>query len=256
MKYIPRRKHSIYLLPILLSTLLVISPTSFAAEWSYEGETGPEFWAELSPEFHLCGEGTQQSPIDIVGAVEYEDAPTLKLKYKKTPLLIKNNGHTIEVEYEAGSMLKLDGEEYRLLQFHFHTPSEHAEDGSPYPMEAHLVHINSSGQLAVVGVFMEQGEQNEFIQKIWDYMPIEEGEMPVEDTHINVQNFLPDDDDEHYHYAGSLTTPPCSEGVKWFVLKAPVEVSAGQIMQFQAIFPLNARPLQPLNDRIIHTSDD
>jgi len=258
MKHLSRNKHSIYFLPILFLSLGAISPTGFAAEveWGYEGETGQEFWAELSPEFHLCGEGTQQSPVDIVAAMEYEDSPKVKLKYKKTPLVIKNNGHTIEVEYETGSMLKLDGEEYRLLQFHFHTPSEHTVDGGPFPMEAHLVHINSSGQLAVVGIFMEEGDENEFIQTIWDYMPIQEGEMLVENTDINVKHFLPDDDEAYFHYAGSLTTPPCSEGVKWFVLNESVEVSAAQIMQFKAIFPLNARPVQALNDRIIHISED
>ncbi|NOZ54911.1 MAG: carbonic anhydrase [Gammaproteobacteria bacterium] len=261
MGFISNKKRSIFLLPTFFLALGVMPIATLASkiEWSYEGETSPEYWANLSPEFHLCSKGTQQSPIDITVAKSSDDLPELKFKYKKTPLIIKNNGHAIEVEYEQGSTLKLDGEKYRLLQFHFHTPSEHAKDGSAYPMEAHLVHINTSGQLAVVGIFMKQGKENKFIQKIWDYMPEEEGKIMVEDTRINIKKFLPDDNDEgeeYYHYAGSLTTPPCSEGVKWFVLNEAVEISAEQITQFQAIFPLNARPVQALNDRMIYERDD
>ena len=228
--------------------------TAAEVHWSYEGEAGPAHWGDLAPEFRLCKDGKQQSGIDIPGVSGVEDLADIRFRYDPVPLKIKNNGHTIQVNYAAGSSAMIDGDVYDLLQFHFHTPSEHKKGGQSYPMELHLVHRNGAGQLAVVGVFMKEGHFNPTIQKIWDRMPQHEGEVEVEDA-VDADAVLPRDH-EFFRYAGSLTTPPCSEGVKWSVMKYPIEVSSAQIAQFKALFPLNARPTQPLNGRPVSTNDD
>lgn len=228
--------------------------TAAEVHWSYEGEAGPEHWGDLAPEFHLCKDGKQQSGIDIPGVTGVEDLANIRFRYNEVPLAIKNNGHTVQVNYAAGSSATIDGDVYELLQFHFHTPSEHKKRGQSYPMELHLVHRNGAGQLAVVGVFMKEGHFNPAIQKIWDSMPQTEGEVEVADV-IDADAVLPRNH-EFFRYAGSLTTPPCSEGVKWSVMKYPIEVSSAQIARFKALFPLNARPTQPLNGRPVSTNDD
>lgn len=239
---------------LFLLSLFSITTITLAAtiHWTYSGESGPENWGDLDPSFVLCKDGTSQSPIDLTNATstELEDH---RIVYRDTPLVIINNGHTIQVDYSGNSYMRLDKERYRLLQFHFHTPSEHTKDGQAYPMEAHLVHMNDNGQLAVIGVHMKVGDTNRFLEDIWANMPSEEGEIEV-DKEINVKDFLPDEDG-HYNYSGSLTTPPCSEGVNWIVLHKAVEISLQQLQAFQAIFPMNARPVQPLNDRVLYIED-
>ncbi len=226
-------------------------------EWSYEGEAGPAFWGDLSPDFATCGTGLQQSPVDIDDVDEDDDLRRIRFKYNDTPLVVENNGHTIEVPYESGSSIRIGGDKYRLLQFHFHTPSEHTEGGINAAMEAHFVHINSNSQLAVVGVLIDLGAHNDALAPVFDNMPATEGEVEVEHEEINARDVLPDDDlDEFNTYSGSLTTPPCSEGVRWFVLNERIEVSLEQLEAFEAIFPFNNRPVQPLNDRTIVERDD
>lgn len=243
-----------YTLCASLFTALPLAASGAEIHWSYEGEAGPAHWGDLAPEFHLCKDGKQQSGIDIPGVSGADDLAHIRFDYKTVPLKIVNNGHTIQVNYAAGSKAMIDGDNYQLLQFHFHTPSEHNKKGASFPMEVHLVHRNAAGQLAVVGVLMKEGHHNDFIQKIWDRMPAHEGEVDVH-ADINAARLLPRERD-FFRYAGSLTTPPCSEGVKWSVMAQPIEVSAAQIAQFRAIFPLNARPVQPLNGRPISTNDD
>ena len=241
----------------LVASLFAAAPlvaTGTEIHWSYEGETGPAHWGDLSPDFHLCKDGQQQSGIDIPGVTGVDDLANIRFAYEDVPLKIVKNGHTIQVNYAAGSKAVIDGDAYQLLQFHFHTPSEHNKKGTSFPMEVHLVHKNAAGQLAVVGVFLKQGHYNDFIQKIWDNMPAQEGEVDVH-TEINAAKLLPRER-EFFRYAGSLTTPPCSEGVKWSVMKDPIEVSEAQIAQFRAVFPLNARPVQALNDRPFSINDD
>ena len=217
-------------------------------EWGYEAENGPEVWAQLSPEYILCAEGTHQSPINIVNPTPVE-LPALVFNYQPAALNIHNTGHTIEVAYPEGSWIEVDGARYQLLQFHFHAPSEHTVGGQPFDMEMHLVHKSEEGNLAVVGVFIESGRENAEFTPIWDQLP----SVPSESVHnegvsFNAIGLLPGSRNA-YHYDGSLTTPPCSEGVKWFVLTTPIEMSETQIAAFKAIIPDNNRPVQPLNGR-------
>jgi carbonic anhydrase len=219
-----------------------------SSHWSYEGETGPIHWGSLDPSYKLSDTGKEQSPVDITGSTVSE-LIQLKLSYKPTPLNIVNNGHTIQVNYEAGNTVQLNEKEYSLLQFHFHTPSEHTVKTEHFPMEMHLVHKNDDGELGVVGVFIEEGSKNEIIEKIWKQMPSESGHVDSKDT-VNVQGLLPENL-EYHQYHGSLTTPPCSEGVYWIVLSTPIQASTAQVDVFKDLFKFNNRPVQPINDRQI-----
>lgn len=219
------------------------------AQWSYGGSTNPTRWGELSEEFAICDRGRNQSPVNIErGSVGAE--ARIQFNYQRTPLEVENNGKTIEVPYREGSWVRIDGRRYDLVQFHFHTPSEHQMDGKAYAMEAHLVHRNSAGQLAVIGVFIKAGEGNSFLEQIWEIMPETEGVSTDEGVSINVLDLLPAEN-TYYNYRGSLTTPPCSQNVLWLVLETPIEASAEQIDQFTSIYQMNARPPQPLNGRVI-----
>lgn len=221
-----------------------------AAEWSYDGRTGPDHWHGLSPDYATCGDGLEQSPIDIAGVIA-AGAPALEIDYNSTPLTIFNNGHTIEIEYHDGSTLSVDGHTWELEQLHFHTGSEHTVDGMGAPMEMHLVHSDGNGSLAVLGVFIEEGAANLALAPIFEHLPAEPGEPDeIDGVEINVADALPAEL-RAWRYDGSLTTPPCTEGVRWHVLSTPIEASATQIGAFQAIFDYNFRPTQPLNDRVI-----
>jgi carbonic anhydrase len=240
---------------VLLTFLLAGAP-AFAAEdcsWSYDGATSPEHWAEIcAPRNATCAAGTRQSPIDLPAA-PVGDLPHLSFHYQLTPLKVKNNGHTIEVEVEPGSYVRIGTERFNLAQFHFHTPSEHQLQGQSFPMELHFVHKNALGEIAVVGVFLQEGAANPLLQEIWDHIPgVEHVVSESEEASIQPEDLLPADK-AYYRYAGSLTTPPCTEGVRWHVMHEPIEVSAAQIEEFRSIFPLNARPLQLLNERPVLT---
>lgn len=240
----------------LVALLIFVSPTfaggGHGAHWGYEGDAGPEHWGHLSHDFEACGKGRSQSPIDITGAQD-ANIDAIRFEYKPTQVDIINNGHTIQLNYEPGSSVTIRGKKYSLLQLHFHTPSEHKIDGSPYPMEAHLVHKSDDGELAVVGVMMEKGEKNRFIQVLWNNLPSGPGEKSKASIKVNAIDFLPADR-SYYHYTGSLTTPPCSEGVNWNVLQAAVEVSDEQVEKFASFFPSNARPTQSTHGRGIQAS--
>ncbi len=218
------------------------------AHWSYEGDGGPRHWGTISKMFTMCAQGKEQSPIDITGASDSPNLPSLEFNYKTTPLKIKNNGHTVQLDYQEGSHLKIGDQTYQLLQFHFHSPSEHTLNGKSFDMELHLVHRNKLGQLAVVGVFMNKGAENPFINSLWKYLPKTKDKVNEAKDLVNILNALPKKK-SYYSYSGSLTTPPCSEGVKWMVLETPMEVSESQIAAFRAVFSGTARPVQPLNKR-------
>jgi carbonic anhydrase len=249
---------------VILSLEFIINPKSNAPEhqlaapnhhlvhWSYGGSRNPTRWGELSEDYILCETGKSQSPIDLPQEIPADEtAQPINFNYQRIPLTIKNNGHTIQVNYAPGSSIQINGETYQLLQFHFHTPSEHTVDEKAYGMEMHLVHQNHAGNFAVVGVLIEEGEENYFLQPLWDHFLESEGEKKLEKLMINAQSLLPEKR-EYYRYDGSLTTPPCSEGVNWYVMKTPIEASAEQIEQFMKIYQMNARPVQPLNRRKIH----
>jgi carbonic anhydrase len=219
-----------------------------APHWGYTGEGAPAHWGELDAKYEMCAKGMHQSPINITGA-PHMDAPAITMQYQATPLKVVNNGHAIQVNYGAGSTLTVDGKTYHLAQFHFHSPSEHTQDGKPYAMEAHLVHKADDGSLAVVGVFLKEGKENPFLARIWSHLPTEVNhEMTVAGTEVNVADLLPAKK-AFFNYSGSLTTPPCSEGVTWLVMDRSVEVSKAQADKFRGLIHENARPVQPLNDR-------
>jgi carbonic anhydrase len=233
--------------------------------WSYAEGEGPAQWAELSSEYSLCGEGLRQSPIDLLVNSGTDDAGDEKagdrridFRYNTSPLRIVrqssitdvlNSGHTIQINPEGESMLDLDGEHFRLVQYHFHAPSEHTLDGRRFQMELHAVHQSQSGELAVVGVFIRSGAVHPTITKLWAHIPEHEGMV---DHHENVETtpgaLLPATI-SLFRYSGSLTTPPCSENVRWIVIAEPIELSEKQIETFKKFYPKNNRPLQPLNGR-------
>ena len=218
------------------------------AHWDYEGEMGPEHWGK---EFPTCGKGKSQAPLNIKGPFEkvrFNVVPD----YKPGPLKIINNGHTIQVNVLPGSKLRIDGKAFDLLQFHFHRPSEEHINGKPSAMVIHFVHKNDAGELAVLGVLLQEGNENPGIKTLWSYAPPKEGpEVAPDNVAFNPNNLLPREM-EFFHYDGSLTTPPCTEKVKFFILKSQVNISKEQITQFP--FKMNARPIQALNDRKILTN--
>jgi len=232
--------------------------------WGYAGEDGPATWASLSPVYALCGEGKNQSPINIV-KTDAKGGANWKFDYKTTSLHIAHNehmediidnGHTIQITVDEGSMFTFGDKTFNLKQVHFHTPSEHTLDGKHAPMEMHLVHQAADGTLAVVAAFIQEGKTpNENFSKIIANLPNAKGETKhVADVNLELKMHLPKDNFA-YHYIGSLTTPPCSEGVQWLVLGNPVYLTAEQIEAFSSRIGPNNRPTQGLNERQVNVDD-
>jgi carbonic anhydrase len=225
--------------------------------WSYEGTAGPDHWAALDPAYAACN-GAAQSPIDIRSA-EKANLPALQFDYRSEPLqYLINNGYTIRVNYhdapDQGNFLIVGDQRYQLTQFHFHRPSEERIGGKGYDMVAHLVHQSADGKSAVVAVMLKTGAANSLVAQIWEHMPkTKGGEEAVPGVTIDPAALLPRDRG-YYTYVGSLTAPPCTEGITWYILKTPVEVSADQIKAFAALYPNDARPLQPVNGRVVRES--
>jgi carbonic anhydrase len=216
-----------------------------AAHWGYEGALGPDRWGD---EFPTCAKGKSQSPLNIRGPFEKALFP-ITPDYKSGPLKIINNGHTIQVNVPPGSKLRIDSRPFELVQFHFHRPSEELIDGKPAAMVVHFVHKSSEGRLAVLGVLLKEGNENPGIKLLWQHAPQKEGpEVAPEGANFNPGNLLPREY-EFWSYEGSLTTPPCTEGVRFFILKSQVNISKEQVEQFP--FRMNARPVQPQNGRAI-----
>ena len=217
--------------------------------WDYEGLGGPENWGKLDPRNKLCATGERQSPIDIKDGIKVDVEP-IKFRYQPSTFRIVDNGHTILVEAGEGS-ISLTGKTYELVQFHFHRPSEEKINGQRFDMVVHLVHKSDEGQLAVVAVLLERGNENPFIQTLWNNMPLEKN-MPVAPPAATIDlNALLPSSRNYYTYMGSLTTPPCTEGVLWLVMKQPVQVSQDQINIFSRLYRNNARPIQPASGRLI-----
>jgi carbonic anhydrase len=242
-------------LTLLLAPSAQSSPLQLSQSllWTYSGEARTEKWGDLSSEFVACKQGKQQSPIALDKTFK-ASLESIEFDYKDSPFEAINNGHTIEVKYEHGSSIKIEGKQYELRQFHFHAPSEHTIGSQKYPIELHLVHKSQDGELAVIGVFLKEGKPNELIQTLLANLPAKEGEKTVKDIRLNASALSPTDK-SYYHYSGSLTTPPCSEGVNWYVLKTPIEVSQEQIAKFASVYSGNARPTQPLNQRVIEVKE-
>ncbi len=218
--------------------------------WSYSGSLGPEHWGDLKPEFAECKDGHRQSPIDIKNP-RPTDLPAIEFDYKPSFLHIVDNGHTVMINYAPGSFIRVGGKQYELKQFHFHRPSEEKINGRAFDMVAHLVHADSEGNLAVVAVLLNKGSDNPLIHELWNDLPKEkEKEVAYDKVQIDLTQLLPANRG-YYTFPGSLTTPPCSENVTWFVLKQPVTVSDTEVARFAGLYSNDARPTQALNGRVV-----
>lgn len=238
----------------LLSMTLIFSGVVFAdhsiPKWDYQGKNSPENWGKISQEFAICATGKMQSPINISNSIQSANHQKINFFYKATPKAEINDGRTIEVQYGKGAYVDIDGHKYDLIQFHFHSPAEHLLQGKQYPLEMHLVHQDKDGHLVVVGIWFKEGKENKILDSVWKVMPQKAGQK-VNVSNIDLQKLMPKNVD-FFRYEGSLTTPPCTEGVNWFIFKQPLEVSKEQIKKFQqTIKESNNRPIQPLNDRKI-----
>lgn len=223
-----------------------------AARWGYEGNTGPQTWAKLSPDFSLCAQGTRQSPISIDDTNTLQGpAEPLQIHYQASGAMVLNNGRTIQVDVVGDNTLAVRGTSYKLYQMVFNHPSEERINGRAYAMGVHLMHRDVDGQVAVVAVLLDPGQANTLINKVWTYMPLDTGDrvrMPA--GLLDLNELLPQDM-RYYQFMGSLTTPPCTENVLWMVLKQPVQISPEQLRLFGQLYPANARPVQPLNGRVV-----
>lgn len=223
---------------------------ALAQHWGYSGEAGPQHWAKIDPKFAMCGLGRNQSPVDLGDFVEAKLAP-LKLAYKAGAAEIVNNGHTVQVNYAPGSTLKMNGRSFELKQFHFHAPSENHVSGKSFALEAHLVHADADGNLAVVAVMFNVGKANALLEKLWAKMPAKAGDRAALPAGLSVTKLLPAKRG-YYRFNGSLTTPPCSEGVWWLVMKKPMTASKAQVEKFSGTLGFaNNRPIQSLNARAV-----
>ena len=224
-----------------------------AAHWSYAGAGGPAEWGLMKPEFSTCGSGTRQSPIDIRSGVKVDLEP-IQIDYRPSGFSVVDNGHTIQVNIEGGNSIEVQGRRYDLLQFHFHRPSEERIEGRQFDMVAHLVHKDPEGRLAVIAVLLDRGSAHPLVQQVWNNLPLEKGtEMRVRNG-LDMNHLLPADR-RYFTYMGSLTTPPCSEGVLWLVMQQPVNLATDQINVFSRLYPMNARPIQSAAGRLIKQSN-
>jgi carbonic anhydrase len=219
------------------------------AHWEYRGKAGTAHWGDLEPDFATCKLGKAQSPIDI-RAVRHGAPAPIDFHYASSHAEIVNNGHTVQVNLPDGGTVHLASGDYHMLQFHFHTPSEEAVNGKHYPLVAHLVHRNDAGELAVVAVLFKEGKENAALKPLFAALPPHAGDKHAVEGEFDLGALLPAHHD-YYAYMGSLTTPPCSEGVHWQILKQPVEISKGQLAAFRKLYPMNARPVQHLNGRVV-----
>jgi carbonic anhydrase len=230
----------------VLAAGILATPSGAAAQtFGYLGDIGPSYWADLSPDWIACGTGEIQSPVDFAKLPAHPtSARKLSTDYDtNTTGEIFNNGHTIEVETEGSNTLTLDGIPYELAQFHFHTASEHRADGRGFDMEMHLVHTAADGSNAVIGVFLKRGRSSRALAPIFASLPNDVNVKHPLDSPFDPASFLPKSR-AHYRYVGSLTTPPCTEGVQWVVMSEPVTVSDEDMAQFAERIHFNARPVQ------------
>lgn len=244
-----------------IACLCASSHTLAAAEpapWSYVGSTGADKWGELDPDYALCRSGKNQSPLNINSEMtRTSQLPALDIHFTAGPATVRNYGYTLEVQSETEGYISLKSDsaadDYTFVQLHFHTPSEEQINGKAYPLVAHMVHRNTAGKLAVVATFFEEGAESEALAPLLAIMPRHKNEV-LTLGNFNVADLFPKQRD-YYTYEGSLTTPPCTEGVRWLVLKTPLTLSKEQLTTYQLLFAMNARPVQPLNNRHVLSSD-
>ncbi|CAK8712683.1 MAG: carbonic anhydrase [Candidatus Electronema aureum] len=234
------------------AALVLLAGTACAAEgqWGYAGENGPEHWAALDPSFALCAQRANQSPVNLTGFIEAELEP-ISFDYSGLVTKLRRTNSTVQADYSAGSFITLGGRSYELKQIDFHTPSEHQIDGESFPLEAQFVHADANGQLAVISVLYNLGEENFALKKLWQQMPTEAGQEVGMATQVRADKLLPENR-EYYRVTGSLTTPPCTEGVLWLILKNQVATSEAQVKQFSELLGgPNNRPPQSLKARAV-----
>ncbi len=220
--------------------------------WGYDGAGAPANWSKLKPEYATCATGTRQSPIDIREGIKV-DLEGIKFDYKPTKFRIVDNGHTVQVNVGAGSTIHVMGKRYELVQFHFHKPSEERINGRPFDMVIHFVHKDYDDNLAVLAVLLETGPEHPQIQTVWNNMPLEPNQELLSNDILNTMSLIPENR-AYWTYMGSLTTPPCTENVLWMVMKQPQQISPEQIAIFARLYKNNARPVQPVNNRLVKES--
>ncbi|PAF52299.1 carbonic anhydrase family protein [Helicobacter sp. 13S00477-4] len=230
----------------ILSSLAIADNT----KWSYDGKNGPKNWGKIADEYISCEIGQYQSPIDIDRHIEIKNPKEIIFKYGKNVKSATDNGHTIQLDYNPGNYVKINNDTYELLQLHFHSPAENLIQGKQYPLSMHIVHKNKEGKLLVIGIKFKVGKTNKILSPIWEKMPKKPGEITYPKD-FDLSKLIPEKVG-YYHFNGSLTTPPCTEGVSWFVLKETLEISKNQLQKIQSLMQYpNNRPIQPKNNRII-----
>lgn len=228
-------------------------PKVYSHHWSYEGENGPANWGKINPEWAKCSTGNRQSPIDIRDGMKVE-LEQITFDYHPSSFNVTDNGHTVQVMLGGGNFITVQNRMYELIQFHFHRPSEERINGKGYEMVMHLVHKDGEGKLAVIALLLERGRPQPVIQTVWNNLPLEKLDTMAPSSVIDPIDLIPARRD-YFTFMGSLTTPPCSEGVLWLVMKEPVQASPAQMALFARLYPMNARPIQPGSGRIIKESN-
>lgn len=236
------------------------------AHWGYEADNGPDQWSSMDPEWVLCAEGLEQSPIDLTNATEIElpkaeihtpSEQEVEVLNQEGVIDALDNGHTIQINSKTGEALIVGDKTYALVQFHLHAPSEHTVDGKHFPMEMHFVHQAADGALAVVGVLIEEGAHNPGVAPLWKQLAEAPGTKATVRIPAEFNDYVfPSDAPGVYHYDGSLTTPPCSEGVKWYIRITPIQLSEKQIAEFTAVYDHNNRPVRALGDRTVYRDEN
>lgn len=238
---------------LLLAAAAVPPMPRHSNHWSYEGETGPANWGKINSNWAKCGTGNRQSPIDLRDGMKV-DLEQITFDYHPSGFNVVDNGHTIQVAVGMGNYITVQNRTYELVQFHFHRPSEERINGKGTEMVVHLVHKDSEGKLAVVAVLLQRGAQNSMIQTVWNNLPLEKHDTVTPAVTLDVNEILPERRD-YFTYMGSLTVPPCNEGVLWLVMKNPMPASPAQMALFSRLYPLNARPIQASSGRVIKESN-
>ncbi|TFW28770.1 carbonic anhydrase [Massilia horti] len=236
-----------------LAAIVAATAPRRGTHWSYEGESGPANWSKINSDWAACSTGRRQSPIDIRDGIKV-DLEQITFDYHPSSFNEIDNGHTIQVNVGGGNFITVGNQTYELQQFHFHRPSEERINGKGTEMVMHLVHKSAEGRLAVVAVLLERGKQHNLIQTVWNNLPLEKNETVSPSLVLDLKEALPERR-EYYTYMGSLTTPPCTEGVLWLVMKQPMQASPAQMALFSRLYPLNARPVQSGYGRMIKESN-
>ncbi|NGZ86608.1 carbonic anhydrase [Duganella aceris] len=228
-------------------------PPRISNVWSYEGENGPAYWGKINPAWAKCGDGNRQSPIDIRDGMKVE-LEQITFDYHPSSFNVTDNGKTVQVMVGSGNFITVGNRTYELIQFHFHRPSEERINGKGYEMVVHLVHKDGEGRIAMLALLLERGKPQPVIQTVWNNLPLEKLETMAPSIALDPMDLLPARRD-YFTFMGSMTTPPCQEGVLWLVMKEPVQASPAQMALFSRLYPLNARPIQPSSGRIIKESN-